>query len=57
MHAVGSSLPLLEHSVAASYLIGPFLPSGVAFGVGMYITPDWTIPRALVRHTCSAHPP
>eukprot|EP00927_Polykrikos_kofoidii_P066897 TRINITY_DN62457_c0_g1_i1.p1 TRINITY_DN62457_c0_g1~~TRINITY_DN62457_c0_g1_i1.p1 ORF type:complete len:657 (-),score=91.03 TRINITY_DN62457_c0_g1_i1:46-1791(-) len=24
-----------------------FLPSGIAMGIGMYLTPDWTIPRVL----------
>ena len=39
----GVLLPLLES-------FGPrrlraWLPSGIAFGIGMYLTPDWTIPR------------
>ena len=30
---------VLPHSAAA------YLPSGVSFGVGMYVTADWAIPR------------
>ena len=41
--AVGVLLPLLE-------TFGPrrlrhWLPSGIAFGIGMYLPPEWTLPR------------
>ena len=41
---LGAILPLIESSGSA---LAPYLPSGMAFGVGMYLTPDWTVPRVI----------
>lgn len=41
--AVGAALPVLE--AALPHAAAAYLPSGIAFGVGMYLTPDWTLPR------------
>jgi len=43
---IGIGLPILEKFAEHSSW-GRFIPSGIAFGIGMYITPDWTIPRVL----------
>ena len=41
----GVALPLLEEVVPPA--AAAWLPSGVSVGVGMYLTPDWTLPRAV----------
>ncbi|KAL1529738.1 hypothetical protein AB1Y20_000674 [Prymnesium parvum] len=43
----GATLSVIEHCSHSVKWIGYFLPSGVGFGVGMYVTPDWTIPRVV----------
>ena len=43
--AAGVALPLLEEVVPPA--AAAWLPSGVSVGVGMYLTPDWTLPRAV----------
>ena len=35
------SKALLPHRLAG------YLPSGISFGIGMYVTADWTIPRVI----------
>ncbi|KAL3927353.1 MAG: hypothetical protein SGPRY_002861 [Prymnesium sp.] len=52
----GAVLPVIEKSSFLVNFLGPLLPSGVAFGVGMYVTPDWTIPRATVSAPSAAGP-
>jgi len=43
---LGGALPVLEHAgVVNEHESRHFLPSGVAMGIGMYLTPDWTLPR------------
>ena len=42
--AIGAALPLIE---ACSPRVGHWLPSGIAFGIGMYLTPDFTLPRVI----------
>ena len=44
---IGALLPLVEHFDVLRYYVGHLMPSGIAFGVGMYLTPDWTIPRVV----------
>lgn len=39
----GAALPVAE--ALGGEATAAWLPSGISFGVGMYITPDWTIPR------------
>jgi len=41
--AIGVALPLVEHALPHAY--AGYLPSGIAFGIGMYVTADWSIPR------------
>ena len=41
---LGVALPLAEAAAGESAL-GRLLPSGIAFGIGMYVKPDWTLPR------------
>ena len=43
--AAGVALPLLEAALPAA--AAACLPSGISFGVGMYLTADWTIPRVV----------
>lgn len=42
--AVGAALPLAERVLPPRF--AAWLPSGIAVGVGMYLTPDWVLPRA-----------
>uniref|UniRef100_A0A6U6KYX8 Oligopeptide transporter n=1 Tax=Odontella aurita TaxID=265563 RepID=A0A6U6KYX8_9STRA len=42
---IGVSLPILEMTLGERRR--HWVPSGIAFGIGMYITPDWTIPRVI----------
>ena len=42
---LGVALPLLE--AAGPAWLGAMLPSGISIGIGMYLTPDFTIPRVL----------
>lgn len=42
----GVLLPLVEECLKASGTEPWFLPSGMAWAVGMYLTADWTLPRA-----------
>lgn len=45
---LGGFIPVLEHIGAAhDYRFRHYIPSGVAMGIGMYLTPDWTLPRVL----------
>jgi len=43
--ALGVALPVLEKRLSEEWR--HCVPSGIAFGIGMYITPDWTIPRVI----------
>jgi len=43
--AVGAALPLAE--ALLPHRTTALLPSGISFGIGMYVTADWTIPRVL----------
>ncbi len=43
--AAGVALPLLEAVLPPA--AAALLPSGISFGVGMYLTADWTIPRVI----------
>ena len=40
--APAMGLPLLRHLPPRALRL---LPSGIAFGIGMYLTPEWTLPR------------
>jgi putative OPT family oligopeptide transporter len=43
---IGGMLPILEHvGTKFDYSFRHYIPSGVAMGIGMYLTPDWTLPR------------
>jgi len=41
--AAGVLLPLLESFGPRA--LRSWLPSGIAFGIGMYLPPEWTLPR------------
>jgi OPT family oligopeptide transporter len=43
---MGAMLPILESIFHYKNWSTKYLPSGVAFAVGMYVTPNWTIARA-----------
>ena len=38
---------MLEHGACPAALGAWLLPSGVSVGIGMYLTPDFTLPRVL----------
>lgn len=42
---LGVALPLMEGGCGSKTRC--FLPSGIAMGIGMYLTPDWTLPRVI----------
>jgi len=41
----GVALPIIEAGCDES--TRRLLPSGIAVGIGMYLTPDWTLPRVI----------
>jgi len=40
---LGAVLPVCEHLASNKYRM--YLPMGMAFGIGMYLLPEWTLPR------------
>ncbi|PRP76763.1 hypothetical protein PROFUN_14888 [Planoprotostelium fungivorum] len=44
---LGGILPLFELFPFVPERYTKFLPSGIAFAIGMYVTPNWTIPRVV----------
>ena len=40
-------LQLLQATTDESWCLRPLLPSGIALAIGMYVTPNWTIPRVI----------
>ena len=40
---IGTALPVADELTPVE--LRPFIPSGISMGIGMYVTPDWTIPR------------